>query len=219
MNRGTARVAGLCRRAVLRVSTVFLALAFLAPPAAAGEPVSSFIKNLGGEAIESLAGADITVEQREARFRALLRKGFDVRRISRFALGKYARRVTREELKAFSALFEDMTVLTYSGMFAAYSGQKLVIKRTVGTPDDRYAMVYSEIRSSDGAQPVRLDWQVHVKDEKYAVVDVRVEGVSMAIAQRAEFTAFLNKNKGDMGVLLDEMRGRVAALRKKNAEG
>ncbi len=219
MNRRTIRVARLRRRVVLRISTVMLALAFLPPPAAAGEPVSSFIKNLGGEAIESLSGADLTAEQREKRFRALLRKGFDVRRISRFTLGKYARRVTPEELKAFSALFEDMMVLTYSGMFAAYSGQKLVVKRTVGTPTDRYAMVISEIRSSGGAQPVRLDWQVRVKDENYAVVDVRVEGVSMAIAQRAEFTAFLDKNKGDMSTLLDEMRKRVAAMRKKNAEG
>lgn len=219
MNRSTARAAGLCRRAVLRVSTVFLALAFLAPPAVAGEPVGIFIENLGGEAIEALSGASLTAEQREERFRALLRKGFDVRRISRFTLGKYARRVTPEELKAFSVLFEEVTVLTYSGMFAAYSGQKFVIKRTVGAPTDRYAMVISEIRSSGGAQPVRIDWQVRMKDENYAVVDVRVEGISMAIAQRAEFTAFLDKNKGDMKLLLDELRKRVAAMRKKNAEG
>ncbi len=218
MNRRTLRVAGLRRRAIVCVSTVLLALA-LPPPAVAGEPVGIFIENLGGEAIESLSGASLTAEQREERFRVLLRKGFDVRRISRFTLGKYARRVTPEELKAFSALFEDVTVLTYSGMFAAYSGQKFIIKRTVGAPTDRYAMVISEIRSSGGAQPVRIDWQVRVKGENYAVVDVRVEGVSMAIAQRAEFTAFLDKNKGDMNVLLDEMRRRVAAMRKKNAEG
>ena len=174
---------------------------------------------MGSEAIESLGGGDLTAQQREDCFRALLRKGFDVRRISRFTLGKYARRVTPEELKAFSALFEDMTVLTYSGMFANYSGQKLVVKRTVGTPTDRYAMVISEIRSSDGAEPVRLDWQVRMKNEDYAVVDIRVEGVSMAVAQRDEFTAFLDKNKGNMSMLMDEMRTRVAAMRKKNAEG
>ncbi len=207
------------RRAVLFVSAVFLAVAIVPPPASAGEPVSSFIKKLGGEAIESLAGANLTAEQREERFRVLLRKGFDVRRISRFALGKYARRVKPEELKAFSALFEEMAVLTYSGMFASYSGQKFVVKRSIGMPSDRYAMVISEIRSGDGAQPVRLDWQVRVINEKYAVVDIRVEGVSMALAQRDEYTSFLDKNKGDMAVLLKEMRNRVAALRKKNAEG
>ncbi len=219
MNRCDIRAAGLHRRAILRVSLIFLALALVAPAAAAGEPVGSFIKNLGGEAIESLGGGDLTAQQREDGFRALLRKGFDVRRISRFTLGKYARRVKPDELKAFSALFEDMTVLTYAGMFAGYSGQKFVVKRTVGAAGDRYAMVISEIRSSDGAEPVRLDWQVRMKNEDYAVVDIRVEGVSMAVAQRDEFTAFLDKKKGNMSMLMDEMRIRVAAMRKKNAEG
>ena len=218
MNRRTVRAAGLRRRAVLHISAVFLAVALLPSPAAAGEPVGSFVKKLGVEAIESLVGDDLTAEQREQQFRKLLRKGFDVKRISRFTLGKYLRKVTPEELKAFSALFEDMMVLTYSGIFAAYSGQKLVVKKTVGAPSDRYAMVISEIRSSDGTLPVRLDWQVRVKNEHYAVVDIRVEGVSMAIAQRDEYTSFLGKNKGDMSLLLDKMRDRIAALRKKNVE-
>jgi phospholipid transport system substrate-binding protein len=194
-----------------------LAVGFVTLPAGAGEPVANFIDRLGSDAIGSLAGKDLTPQQREDRFRALFSKNFDVPRISRFTLGRYARKASKEELKTYASLFEDMAVLTYSGIFAEYSGQKLEVKKVLGAPSDRYAMVVSEVRMPDGGQPVRLEWQVLVARNKYAVVDIRVEGVSMALAQRDEYTSFLEKNKGDMGLLIQELRARVEALRKKNA--
>ena len=203
------------RRAVIYGAAAALALVALPPPVRAGEPVTEFIERLADNAIQKLSGGDITAAQREERFRELLHENFDVIRISRFALGKYVRRIKPDQMKTFTALFEEMTVLTYADMFAAYSGQKFKVKKSVGAPGDRYAMVMSEIQMPNGGQPVRLDWQVHVAKDDYAVVDIRVEGVSMALAQRAEFTSFLDKNKGNMNVFLDALRERIEARRKK----
>lgn len=192
----------------------------LAPAAAlASGPVAEFIETLGEKAVRMLAADDITREERENRFRRILRTYFDTDRITRFALGKYARRVDADEMAEFAVLFEDLAVYSYARMFAAYSGQAFRVLRTTGGHGDRYQIVATEVRLSEDAAPLRLDWQVLTEDGRHAVVDIRIEGVSMAIAQRAEFTAFLNKNKGDMNVLLDEMRRRVAAMRKKNAGG
>lgn len=197
------------------------ALALVWPPGAAraGGPVADFIERLGEEAISGLAGESVTGAQREARFRKLLRENFDIQRIARFSLGRYARRISREQMKEFTALFEDMTVLTYAEMFESYAGQKLVVKKSIGAPGDKYIVVITEIRLPNGGQPIRLDWQVHVSGNQYAVVDIRVEGASMAVAQRAEFKSFLDKNKGDMATLMDALRSRVATQRKKSASG
>ncbi len=197
------------------------ALALVWPPVAAraGEPVAEFIQRLGEEAISGLAGESLTGAEREARFRKLLRANFDIRRIARFSLGRYARRVSKEQMKEFTALFEDMTVLNYSEMFESYAGQKLEVKKSIGATGDKYIVVISEIRMPNGGPPIRLDWQVHVSGSKFAVVDIRVEGASMAVAQREEFKSFLDKNKGDMAVLMDALRDRVATQREKSASG
>ena len=98
-------------------------------------------------------------------------------------------------------------------LFASYAGQGFTVKREVGDPGDRYKMVMTEIQPGDGKPPVKLDWQVKVNGDSYAVVDIRVEGASMAITQREEFTSVLEKNGGDIADLLDQLRTKVAKLR------
>lgn len=189
----------------------------LAPAAAlASEPVAAFIETLGEKAVRMLGAEGITREEREKRFRRILRAYFDTDRITRFALGKYARRADADEMAEFAVLFEDLAVYSYAQMFAAYSGRAFRVLRTAGAPGDRYQMVATEVRLSEDAAPLRLDWQVLTRGDSHAVVDIRIEGVSMAIAQREEFTSFLNNNNGDIAVFLAALRKRVAALRERS---
>ena len=190
-----------------------LTCALLPAAGLATESAGEFIESLGKKAVRMLAVDNITREEREQRFRRILQAYFDTDRITRFALGKYARRIGEDEMVQFAVLFEDLAVYSYAQMFAAYSGQVFRVLRTTGVPGDYYQIVTTEIRLSDDAAPIRLDWQVLTRGDGHAVVDIRVEGISMAIAQRDEFTSFLNNNNGDIAVFLAALRERVAALR------
>ncbi len=202
------------RRAVLLMAAA-AGLALLAPAGSgrAAGTVANFIERLGDEAIRQLAASDIDSGEREARFRMLLEENFDLPRITRFVLGRYVRSASPEEIEQFRVLYADLAVLTYANLFASYSGQRFTVKRRIGAPGERYAMIISEIQSADGQPPIKLDWQVLIDGEDFAVVDIRVEGVSMAIAQRDEFTAVLDRNGGDMAGLLSELRDKVDRLR------
>jgi phospholipid transport system substrate-binding protein len=201
------------RRAIAVLGAVTLAAGFARHPALAGGTVAKFIEELGDKAILQLADAGISNGERESRFRTLLNDSFDVTRISRFVLGRYARKVTKEQMAEFTQLYEDVAVLTYAHLFASYAGQGFKIKREIGDPGDRYKMVMTEIQPGDGKPPVKLDWQVKVNGDSYAVVDIRVEGASMAITQRDEYTAVLDKNGGDIANLLGQLRAKVDKLR------
>lgn len=183
------------------------------PSALASGTVAKFIEQLGDEAILQLADPDISDKEREERFRALLRKHFDVPRISRFVLGRYARSATDEQMSEFRDLYEDIAVLTYAHLFASYAGQRFKVKREVGDPGDRYKMVMTEVDPGEGKPPVKLDWQVKVNGDSYSIVDIRVEGASMAITQRDEFTSVLDKNGGDIPELLAKLKERAEKLR------
>ncbi|MBE9554850.1 MAG: ABC transporter substrate-binding protein [Proteobacteria bacterium] len=203
------------RRAIAILGATALAAGSVRRPALAGGTVAKFIEELGDKAILQLADSGISSGERESRFRTLLRDSFDVTRISRFVLGRYVRKITKEEMAEFRQLYEDIAVLTYAHLFASYAGQGFKVKREVGDPSDRYKMVMTEIQPGDGKPPVLLDWQVKVNGDSYAVVDIRVEGASMAITQREEFTSVLERNGGDIADLLDQLRAKIAKLRAK----
>jgi phospholipid transport system substrate-binding protein len=217
------KVRSRCRSHSLRwrparaAAAVFVLL--LAAPAAesaiSAESADAFVSILGDTAIRELAPDDITPAQREAKFRELLRANFDLQRITRFVLGRYARRISEDEMEKFRGLYEEMAILTYAQMFASYQGHVFKVTKKLGGSDDKYIMVVSELSEADGTLAARLDWQVLADSGAFAVVDIRVEGVSMAIAQRDEFTAFLDKNGGDMDALLEELAGKVRKLRDK----
>jgi len=212
------RNSGPSRRVFVAAAAGLLLAVLLAPaPARSIETAIAFIRTLGDTAIRELAPNDLTPAKREAKFRELLEANFDLPRITRFVLGRYARRASDADLEKFKTLYEDLAVLTYAQMFAAYAGQVFTVNKQLGAPGDKYVMVVSELTEANGTLTARLDWQVLVERSRYAVVDVRVEGVSMAIAQRDEFTAFLDKNNGDMSALLKELAGKVEKLRDQRA--
>jgi phospholipid transport system substrate-binding protein len=199
-------------------ATVFVGI--LNPlPAKASETVAKFIRDLGDKAILQLADPAISDSEREERFRKLLNENFDVIRICRFVLGRYARKVGKNEMVEFRRLYEDIAVLTYAHLFASYGGEGFEVKREVGDPGDRYKMVLTEVQPSDGRPMVKLDWQVKVDNESYLVVDIRVEGASMAIAQREEYTSVLDRNGGDISDLLAQLRNKVKKLRADRGNG
>lgn len=187
-----------------------LALAAVPDRASANESASQFIGRLGGDAMEALAPDSITERQRESLFRELLRRNFDTARIARFVLGRYARRVTGEEMKEFAALYEDRLVFTYARLFTSLAGYDFAVKHETGDSAGPYNLVITELARPGGGQPVRLDWQVRFDGEGYTVFDIKVDGVSMALAHRDEYAALFGKHKGDVSAALQEIRVRVA---------
>ncbi len=195
------------------------AFCFAVVPAslAAQSDAGVFVKNLGDHAIRVLTVKDITDSEREDRFRNLLRSGFDVRRIGRFVLGRYERGVKKESIDEYHGLFEDLIVATYAARFAEYSGQKFVIKRVAKPRKRGDSIVMSEIKPRDGGPSIRVDWQVHTNEDIYKIVDVRVEGVSMSVTQREEFTTVIRNNGGKVDALLAILRKKTQSLKSKQS--
>ncbi len=74
-------------------------------------------------------------------------------------------------------------------------------------------MVSSEIVRPDGGEPFRVDWGLRENDGAFKIVDVKIEGISMTIAQREEFAAVITNNGNQIEALLEILRDRVDAWR------
>jgi phospholipid transport system substrate-binding protein len=196
-------------RFAARVVACLLAAAVVAAPAPsrAADDAAGFISDLGQRTVQILA-AKVPESEREAKFRTLFHEGFDVPAISRFVLGTYWRTASEEQRRAFITLFEIYVVHAYAVRFNEYSGQQLKVTAARTEGDDSH-LVQSVIAQPSGAPPLRVDWRVSKSDKGYRINDVVVEGVSMAVTQRQEFSAVIQRNGGQVDALLKLLREKT----------
>ena len=182
------------------------------------EGAKAFVTQLGERTIGFLSDSSSSMEAREKKLRELLREGFAVDRIGRFVLGKYRRTATPEKVQEFVDVFEDYIVSLYASQFTRYGGEKFEVQKVVNSSRAKDSMVVTKILPTDGQEPLRVDFQVRNLGDAYKIMDVRIEGVSMVLAQRDEFTAFIAKNGGDVDSLISALRQRIANFSKKTAQ-
>ena len=196
----------LTRQRYLSVLGILLAFAVTAlNPVSAEDGPDDFIRLVAQKAIKSLTNERITVSQREDHFRQLLRQTFELKLIARFTLGRFWRRASAAQQKEYTRLFEDFIVKAYTTRFSDYKGEKFIVGK-VRNINDRDTLVQSELTLADGRK-IPVYWRVR-NGKSLKIIDVLVEGVSMAITQRDEFSAIINRSGG-------KLDGLIIALRKK----
>lgn len=167
---------------------------------------AAFVRQLGEQALAVLRGNAASLEQREASFRGLLRNGFELDFIGRFTLGRHARSLTPDQQADFREAFGEFILKTYARRLSAYSGEVFTV--TGAQPAGEHdALVSSRIDRPGGAPALMADWRVRNFSGAYKVVDVVVQGVSMALTQRQEFASVI----GSSGIngLIAQLRARA----------
>lgn len=202
-------------RSLKTLPLLLLALSFLgfASSALADEalsPEGQFIQALGDKAVALLADKALTPEARNEKFREMLRSYFDLNTIGRFVIGRSWLAATPEQKKEYLDLFESLVVKTYSDRFALYTGEGFKVRTSLPEGQKDF-IVNSEITHPDGSPATTVSWRVRKKDGTMGIIDVVVEGVSMSVTQRQEYSSVIQRNGGDIEALLTLMRQRVGA--------
>lgn len=164
----------------------------------------SFVDGMAQKAINFLADQSLPHAQKTQKFKELLSNSFDLKTIGRFALGKYWKAATPAQQSEYQGLFEKMVVKVYSQRFKDYQGQQLVVD-SAKAEGDKDVLVTSFIVPPSGPK-VQVDWRVRSKDGRHRIVDIVVEGVSMALTQRSEFASVIQAGGGNVSALLDHLR-------------
>lgn len=168
---------------------------------------SAFMQSLGEKAIADLTDPAVPQSEREARFRHLLDEHFDMGAIAKFVLGRYWRTASEAQRNEFRQLFEDFLVSSYSARFGEYRGQGFNV---AGSDSDNGAVIVHSMIDMPSSEDIRVDWRLRSGDGAFHIVDIVVEGVSMAVTQRSEFASVIQSRGG--------VDGLIEALRSKTAE-
>jgi phospholipid transport system substrate-binding protein len=165
---------------------------------------TNFIESVSSRGLDFLSDPHLSHVDRKAEFSTLLRDSFDLDTIARFALGRYWRQASPQQRDEYIDLFKFMVVDTYAQRFEEYQGQQIAVgnARPIG---DKDALVNSRILGGGGPE-VSVDWRVRYKDGQYRIIDVLVEGVSMSVTQRSEFSSIIQRGGGNVEALLAKLR-------------
>lgn len=200
----------LVRRALLALMLGCLVGGTVPAVANAADDPGAIIASLGSKALAEIQKNNASRPLMEANFRTLLENYFDVASISKFVLARYWRVATEPERAEFTKLFEQFVVQSYAARFAQYSGETFKVNNVVkGQPDPNDAIVHSTIEAA-GEEPVRADWFLKQAADRYLIVDVKIEGVSMVQTFRDEFASVIRTNGGTVAGLNEALRKKIA---------
>lgn len=203
----------LSRRLLISAFAAVAVLVSLGGPARAdtNADASAFIQRLADTAMTTVAIKGLSGEERTRRFRTLFVDTFDLPEIGKLVLARYWRAATPEQQQEFLRLFEDVQVYTWTRRFKDYSGETLEVLG-VQAEGESDVLVESRIKRQK-LDPIAVAWRVRKEGDGFKVLDIKVEGASMAFTHRSEYSSVIQGGGGQVEALLAALRKKVAQLR------
>ena len=165
----------------------------------------SFIQSVGDRAVELLKSCgDENEALDQAGLGELIRSGFNIELIGRFVLGKYARKATPIQLSEYKRIYQEFFVGSYSRQLCTFRGEQVVVlgSQPVGSRD-----MMVDTRVDRDGQSLNASWRVRRSKGAYKIIDLMIDGVSMALSQRQEFSAIIVN--GGVERLLEVLRNKL----------
>jgi phospholipid transport system substrate-binding protein len=116
----------------------------------------------------------------------------DFAEATRFVMGRAWSQASPEQRKRLVAEFRRLLLRTYANAFHGYGGQAMEVLPVRMHPEDTEVTVRNRYLRP-GAPPLMVDYAMHKTPEGWKIFDVAVEGISMLMVYRAEFSEQLRR--------------------------
>lgn len=171
------------------------------------EKAALFIRALSNRVIDVLGKVDITDEERVDYFRDIFNDGFAVNKIGKLVLGRHRKKATKEELTDYYELFPEFLIKLYATRLSNLDTREINIGRVI--PHAKKDIYVRSKIINDEEKSYDVDWRVRPnKAGDYRIIDLKIEGISMARTQRDDFTSRVSAS--GVGGLNQYMRDIIA---------
>jgi phospholipid transport system substrate-binding protein len=188
------------------VPTLFGLLFTLAGVVWAADNATESVRTSVDAIIGILKDASMDKPAKRDKIRGVIAERFDFRVMSQSTLATNWKKASQEEQQQFVTLFAELIQNTYIGRVEAYTNE------TVKYPGEKIsnnrAVVDTLIVTANAEIPVT--YKLYLKDERWLVYDVNIEGVSLISNYRNSYQEIVKK-EGFSGLLV-KMEEKVKEL-------
>ena len=143
---------------------------------------------------------------RRAEVRRIARQLFDFDEMTRRTLSRHWAARSHEEQTEFVALFAELLERSYMNRLEGYADEKMTfVSEAV---DGGYATVKSKVLTQRRTETA-VDYRLHIRDGRWRVYDVLIDGVSFVSTYRSQF---------DRIITAESYEKLVSKLRQKNGD-
>lgn len=138
-----------------------------------------------------------------ADFERIFVKYGDVPIIARSALGAPARSASAAQMSAFTKAFQGYLSRKYGKRFREFIGAKFEVAGA------RPVKTFYEVKTTaifKGEAPFEVLWHVSDKSGQDRFFNLIIEGVNMLTLERSEIGAMLDKRRGDLDAMIEDLK-------------
>ena len=160
-----------------------------------------FVQQTADEASEAL-NKRLSKEEKMEKLKIIAKKTVDITGIGYYSLGKHRKGLGEKEKKEYIEIFEKYFLKSFASRLAEYTDPK-IREESQKILNEKYTMVSSVLLATKDKPEIKIDWRVITKNpDSPLIIDVVIEGVSLAKVQREEFNSIIQNKDGDINALL-----------------
>ena len=164
-----------------------------------------FVQSVANEASLILTN-NSTKEQKIEELKSIAKKSVDFRGIGYYSLGAHRKNLSDDKKKEYLIIFEKYFLKSFSSRLAEYTDPKIRVDSHKKL-NEKYTMVSSVLLATKEKPEVKIDWRIVTKNpDKPLIIDVVIEGVSLAKVQKEEFNSIIQSNNGDINALFTSLK-------------
>ena len=159
-----------------------------------------FVQSTVNRASQILA-KNISKEEKINGLKIIAKEVVDIKGIGFYSLGSARKNLNESQKSLYFDLFENYFLKSFSSRLSEYTNPKIEVqgKKVL---NKNYTIVNSVLASTSERPEVKIDWRIYTKNPDNPLIrDLIIEGLSLAVAQKAEFASILNSNDGDINAL------------------
>ena len=164
-----------------------------------------FVQETADEATEAL-NKRLSKEEKMEKLKIIAKKTVDVKGIGNYSLGAYRKTISDQQKDEYFKIFEQYFLKSFASRLAEYTDPKIRVDSQKKL-NDKYTMVSSTLLATSEKAEIKIDWRVVTKNpDNPLIIDVIIEGVSLAKVQREEFNSIIQSNDGNINALFKTLR-------------
>ena len=140
-------------------------------------------------------------------FERIFARYADVPTIARYALGSDARSASSSELRSFTEAFQGYIARKYGARFREFIGGRIEVQGA------RAVKSFYEVQTTAflrGSAPFEVVFLVSDRSGQDKFFNLFIEGINMLLTEREEVGAMLDRRRGDINALIQDLRSASA---------